>query len=220
MDISSKYQLPTSYYLQSDVVDIAQDLIGKILFTQIDGQISAAVITETEAYAGIDDKASHAYGGRRTKRTETMFLQGGHAYIYLIYGIHHLLNVVTNKEEIPHAVLIRGGFPVLGLEKMKARNSYKTFNELSLVGPGRLSKLMGIQINMDAIPLLKNTDKNAIWIEDWGWSKKLKKHIETSKRIGIDYAEEDAELPYRFYLPPKSIEIISLLKQIRNPINN
>jgi len=219
LDIYSKYQLPPSYYLQSDVVYLAKDLIGKILFTQIDGQISAAIITETEAYAGVHDKASHAYGGRRTKRTETMFLEGGHAYIYLVYGMHHLLNVVTNTEEIPHAVLIRGGFPVLGRDIMISRNSKKDLSKLSLVGPGKLSKLMGIHTSMDAILLERDLDKNSVWIEDWQLSKSLKKYIEISKRIGIEYAEEDADLPYRFFLPPKSEEIISILKQIRKPVD-
>lgn len=219
MDIYSKYQLPPSYYLNPDVIHLARDLIGKILFTQIDGQISAAIITETEAYAGVTDKASHAYGGRRTKRTETMFLKGGHAYIYLIYGIHHLFNVVTNKKEIPHAILIRGGYPILGMDQMIARNSNKELNELSLIGPGKLSKLMGILTSMDTILLQRNIDRNSIWIEDWGLSKELEKYIETSKRIGIDYAEEDTELPYRFFIPPKSEELTSILKQIRKPVD-
>ena len=93
---------------------MAKNLIGKLIFSNINGHLTSAIITETEAYAGTNDKASHAFGNRRTKRTETMYMEGGHAYIYLIYGMHHLLNIVTNEKEIPHAVLIRGGYPVDG----------------------------------------------------------------------------------------------------------
>jgi len=219
LDTFSKYQLPPSYFLQSDVVHLAKDLIGKILYSNINGYISAAIITETEAYAGLNDKASHAYGDKKTPRTKTMYLKGGHAYIYLVYGIHHLLNIVTNKEGIPHAVLIRGGYPIEGVKKMIERNQNRKLDHLSLIGPGKFSKLMGIHKSMDGIELKPGKIHPAIWIEDWGLTKKVKNHIETSKRIGIDYAEEDADLPYRFYLPPKSNEIISVLKQVSKPIN-
>lgn len=199
------------------MVKLAQELIGKVIFTKIDGCLCAAIITETEAYAGINDKASHAYGNKRTKRTETMYLEGGHAYIYLIYGIHHLFNVVTNKENIPHAVLIRGAYPIIGQSNMKLRAS-KKLNNSSLVGPGRFSKLMGISTQLNAIELHPK-QKNAIWLEDWGLNKKLENYIQTTKRIGIDYAEEDALLPFRFFIPLKSKTVLSILEEVGKPID-
>ena len=100
-------KLKREFYLREDVVQIAKELLGKVLFTNIGGKITAGIITETEAYAGITDRASHAYNNRRTARTEVMYAVGGTSYVYLCYGIHHLFNVVTNKKDIPHAVLIR-----------------------------------------------------------------------------------------------------------------
>ena len=108
--------LPASYFQQENVVHLAKDLIGKILLTRFSNKTTACIITETEAYAGIHDKASHAYNGKLTKRTKTMFEAGGIVYIYLIYGIHSLFNIVTNQQNIPHAVLIRGGYPISGFQ--------------------------------------------------------------------------------------------------------
>jgi len=107
-------KIPPSFYLKDDVVKIASELLGKYLFTNFNGMLTGGIITETEAYAGITDKASHAYDDKRTKRTEIMYYKGGTAYVYLCYGIHSLFNIVTNAENIPHAVLIRGIFPTLG----------------------------------------------------------------------------------------------------------
>ena len=119
-------KLSPDFYLREDVVQISQDLLGKYLFTQIGGKTTAGIITETEAYAGITDKASHAYGGKRTARTETMYARGGTAYVYLCYGIHHLFNVVTNMPGIPHAVLIRAVIPAEGIETiLRRRNKEK-----------------------------------------------------------------------------------------------
>ncbi len=93
--------LPESYYHHTNVVEIASDLLGKTLATRFEGKLTAGIITETEAYAGVVDKAAHPYGGRRTKRTETMFNRGGVSYVYLCYGIHHLFNIVTNHKDVP-----------------------------------------------------------------------------------------------------------------------
>src|SRR5690606_19477666 len=101
-------KLDRLYYQQSDVVAISRNLIGKVICTNINDEYTSGIITETEAYAGVGDKASHAYGDRRTNRTETMYMQGGYAYVYLCYGIHHLFNIVTNVEGVPNAVLLRG----------------------------------------------------------------------------------------------------------------
>ena len=114
-------KLTDSFFLRSNVVNIARDLIGKYIYTIFDEKLTGGIITETEAYNGIVDRASHAFGGRRTDRTEIMYKRGGLAYVYLCYGIHSLFNVVTNKDGIPHAVLIRAIFPIEGVELMRKR---------------------------------------------------------------------------------------------------
>lgn len=186
-------KLPREFYLQADVVALARQLIGKVLYTQIDGIATAGIITETEAYAGATDKASHAYGERRTKRTETMYAQGGTGYVYLCYGIHHLFNVVTNVEGIPHAVLVRGVKPLEGIDFMRERRNFPKNEKLMAAGPGTVSQALGIKTIHDKTNLLSNT----IWIEDHSIIVPDYK-INITPRIGVDYAGEDAKLPYRF----------------------
>jgi DNA-3-methyladenine glycosylase len=128
-------KLSPSFYTRDDVVAVASDLLGKVLCTRLNGELTEAIIIETEAYAGVTDKASHAYGGRRTKRTEPLFGQGGTAYVYLCYGIHHLFNVVTNEAETPHAVLIRAGTPMTGTERMLKRRKKEQVDKTLLAGP-------------------------------------------------------------------------------------
>jgi len=188
-------RLGMSYYLKDDVVFLAKDLIGKVLHSNINGIECAGLISETEAYAGVYDKASHAYGGRKTSRTEVMYREGGIAYIYLIYGIHHLFNIVSNVSNVPHAILLRGIVPMSGKTLMEERlgkqiKSYKQTN-----GPGKAAKCMGLEISMTGETLLGDR----IWIEDKGINL-TNADIETSARIGIDYAGEDAQLPYRFFI--------------------
>ncbi len=186
-------KLPLEFYTRKDVVQISQDLLGKVLCTKIDGQVSKAIITETEAYVGINDKASHAHGGRRTKRTEPLYAQGGMAYVYLCYGIHHLFNVVTNEVNTPHAVLIRAGEPFEGIELMQRRRKRQKMDRSLLAGPGTLSQALGITTDLTGISLLDNRT----WVED---QKNVidPKSVITGPRVGINYAEEDAHLPYRF----------------------
>lgn len=188
-------KLSEDFYLRTDVVLIAKELLGKYLVSCIDGKITVGLISETEAYEGITDKASHAHNGRRTARTEAMFLKGGRTYIYLCYGIHHLFNVVTNVEGIPHAVLIRAVLPVEGHQLMCNRTNKPKANHKIADGPGKLTKAMEIQVVHNNLSLVGND----IWIEDRSYKVK-EKDILISKRIGIDYAEEDADLPYRFSL--------------------
>ncbi len=185
--------LTESFYTRPDVVKISRELIGKVLCTRIDGQLTEAIITETEAYAGVNDKASHAYGGRRTKRTEVMFWQGGYAYIYLCYGMYSLFNVVTNVDGTPHAVLIRGGVPLTGTDIMLQRTGKKKAGKDLLIGPGKLSKALGLHFSQTGTPL----SGDMIWIEDRG-IKIPAAVITATPRIGVDYAGEDAKLPYRF----------------------
>ena len=187
--------LSKEFYSGDDVVAISRALLGKVLCCNVDGETAKAIITETEAYAGVDDKASHAYRGRNTQRTEIMHAQGGIAYVYRCYGIHHLFNVVTNKVDIPHAVLIRAGFPFEGAMHMLLRRGKKKPDENLLAGPGSLSKALGITTKLSGASLTGGS----VWIEDYGLCAD-DQHIQTGPRIGIDYAEEDAARPYRFLI--------------------
>ena len=188
-------KLPQSYYLTEDVVGIAQDLLGKLLFSKINNQITAGIISETEAYAGITDKASHAYDGLKTQRTEVLYKQGGCSYVYLCYGIHHLFNVVTGPINQPHAILIRGIIPVVGQNIMAKRVKKVSISYKHTNGPGKLSKALGIttKLNNELIT------GDRVWIEE-GDNKMRSKDIVSSQRIGVAYAKEDALLPYRFIL--------------------
>lgn len=156
------------------------------------------MITETEAYAGAIDMASHAYGERRTERTKVMYTEGGTTYVYLCYGIHFLFNVVTGKKEEPHAVLIRAIYPTIGIEKIKERTGKHEINYSITNGPGKLSKALGIKTIHNGLKL----DGNIIWIEDLQTSF-TDEDILVTERIGVQYAGEDAKLPYRFLLKPE-----------------
>jgi DNA-3-methyladenine glycosylase len=191
--------LNQAFYMRQDVVVIAKELIGKIICTQFDDILTTARIVETEAYNGIIDKASHAYGGRNTKRTSVMFGHPGHAYVYLCYGIHHLFNIVTNNEGTPHAVLIRAAEPIEGINTMLERTG-KPNPDFSLTrGPGNVSKALGIHSRHSGLSLLEPP----IWIAG---DKTIidPTNIIATPRIGVDYAAEDAFLPYRFLLKDNS----------------
>jgi len=155
-------KLQADFYQREDVLLISRELLGKVLCTNFHGKLTSGIIVETEAYAGVTDKASHAYGGRRTKRTETMYAKGGSAYVYLCYGIHHLFNIVTNKENIPHAVLIRAIQPLDGIEIMLQRRNKKKVDQSLTAGPGSLTRALGITVK-DSGTLLMD---NLIWLED------------------------------------------------------
>lgn len=187
-------KLPFSFYLNTDVNSLARQLIGKMLFTQIDGEITAGIIVETEAYAGIEDKASHAYGGRLTDRTKTMYLKGGVSYVYLCYGIHNLFNVVTGPLNMPHAVLIRGVEPVIGTEIMLQRRGMTLLKPNLTAGPGALSKALAIDRTFNA----KDLTGEEIWIED-GWDVDPES-IVAAPRVGVGYAADHALLPWRYYI--------------------
>ena len=188
-------KLKRYYYLQEDVVAVARDLLGKVLFTSIKGKFTGGIITETEAYAGINDKASHAFGGKRTPRNEVMYAGGGTSYVYLCYGMHHLFNVVTNTKDIPHAVLIRAIKPIEGIDTILKRRKHKTLAKNTAGGPGTVSQAMGISTKLNG----EDLTGSKIWLQDDG-IKVLKQNITAGPRIGVDYAGEDAKLPYRFIL--------------------
>lgn len=184
--------LPKSFYENPDVVEVAKSLLGKVLCTSFDGVLTSGIIKETEAYCGRDDRACHANNGLRTDRTETMYGPPGHAYIYLCYGIHHLFNVVTNREGLADAVLIRGIEPLEGIDQIKERRGNIDQKNLTN-GPGKLSMALHIHTEMSGISLFEPP----IWIEDRG-IKVFEKDINATPRVGVDYAGEDAKREWRF----------------------
>lgn len=190
---TTQMKLKKTYYLQPNVVKLASDLIGKVLVTKSGNTLTSGIITETEAYNGSVDKASHAYGGRRTPRTEVMFAEGGISYVYLCYGIHNLFNIVTNVKDVPHAVLVRAIQPLKGTEHILKRRNSKVLNKKLCVGPGKVSSALGITLKHNALDLGGST----IWLED---DNIKPKNILVGPRIGVDYAGEDAKLPYRFWV--------------------
>ena len=188
-------KLLMDFYQQEDVLTISKKLLGKVLCTKFDSNLTSGIIVETEAYAGETDRASHAYGGKRTQRTEVMYASGGTAYIYLCYGIHHLFNVVTNFEGIPHAVLIRAIEPKDGIEIMLQRRNKKTVNQSLAAGPGALTQALGITVANSGVSL----KDNLIWLEDQNifYSNQ---DIIASPRVGVQYAGKDAQNSWRFQI--------------------
>jgi DNA-3-methyladenine glycosylase len=185
-------KLPDSFYQRADVVMIARELLGKVLVTQVDGIITAGTIVETEAYSHTE-KGCHAYGSKKTQRNAIMFEKGGHSYVYLCYGMHHLFNVVTNQPGIPEAVLIRALEPVQGINEMVLRRGKLKNNFHLTSGPGKLTKALGIDRKLNGKYLMDDE----VWVEEHD-NKISNRNIVAGPRIGIDYAGEDARLPWRF----------------------
>lgn len=189
-------KLTIDFYDREDVVKIAKELLGKILITKFDGILTSGRICETEAYIAINDRASHSYNGKRTDRNEHMYATAGTSYVYICYGMHHLFNVVTNKKDVPDAVLIRAVEPLKGIEDMLIRTGKKTLDNTLTKGPGNVGKALGISKQHSGLNLLKNE----IYVADDGFELDAKQ-IGISKRIGIDGAGvASASLPYRFYI--------------------
>jgi DNA-3-methyladenine glycosylase len=185
-------KLSKSFYTRDDVTLIARELLGKVLCTNIDGKLTSGIIVETEAYSQ-NDRACHAFGGRRTARTEIFYNDGGLSYVYLCYGIHHLFNVITNRAHTADAVLIRSIEPLEGIEKMLVRRGMDQIAHRIAAGPGSVSRALGIDKNHNGLHL----HEDRIWIEDRGIQYK-KSQITASPRVGVDYAGEDALLPWRY----------------------
>lgn len=182
-------------FYQKDAVQSARDLLGKIIVRKYDGKIITVKIVETEAYCGAEDKASHAHNNKKTKRTAPMFKEGGHAYIYLIYGMYYCLNVVTAAENNPHAVLIRGVEPLEGLKHIKENRQIKSNKAKDLTnGPGKLSQALKIDKSFDGCNLVIN---NSLYITAGGTEDF---EIESSPRVNIDYAEEYKDKKWRFFI--------------------
>ncbi len=188
-------KISLDYYQQNDVLYLAKDLLGKYLFTKIDGKLTCGIIVETEAYRGHGDAACHAHMNRRTRRTSIMYKKGGVAYVYLCYGVHNLFNVITNQKGQADAVLIRAIEPTNGLETMLMRRRKIKLNNRLTAGPGNLSKALGIEQSHYGTLL----NGNIMWLEDRNIRFEKKEIVETA-RIGVNYAGEDAFLPWRFYI--------------------
>lgn len=188
-------KLPREFYTRGNVLTVARQLLGRLLVVPArNGRRVSGIIVETEAYRGPEDRASHAFGGRRTNRTQTMYQIGGTAYVYFVYGMHYQFNVVTNVEGIPHAVLIRALEPVEGIELMRRRRHGLPDARLTN-GPGKLCVALGIDGTLDGADLLGDR----VWIEE-GERRLGSSGIATGPRIGIDYAGEWAKRPWRFWL--------------------
>ena len=191
-------KLDRSFYLK-DTVTVATQLLGKLLVHEMDGKMMSGIIVETEAYLGTEDRAAHSFGGRRTPRNEAMYSLGGHAYIYFIYGMYYCFNVVTGHKGVPEAVLVRALEPVEGLDFMAAARykkdyaSLRTRQRINLTnGPGKLCMALNIDRSLNG----EDLSGIRIYIED----RTETPEICSSKRIGIDYAGEDRDLPLRFYI--------------------
>ena len=188
-------RLDKIFYKQPDVVQISKQLLGKYLVTHFNGHLTSGKIVETEAYRAPDDKACHAFNNRRTNRTEIMFAEGGKAYVYLCYGIHHMFNVVTAEKEMAHAILVRAIEPVDNLKKMMERRKMKKLERRLTAGPGILCQALGIKTTHSGTDL--TAEKSPIWIEDRG-NDISEKNIIASPRVGIGYAEECIDWPWCF----------------------
>ncbi len=190
-------RLTATFYQRAEVVQIAKDLLGMVLVTAFDGQLTAGRITETEAYRAPDDRASHAWNNRRTARTEVMFGEGGSAYIYLCYGLHQMFNVVTGPQDTAHAVLIRAIEPLEGLETMLKRRKYQALKPSLTTGPGAVGQALGLHTRWSGQSLL--LPDSPIWIEKRG-EPLAEADVQSGKRIGVAYAGECAEWPWRFWV--------------------
>lgn len=188
-------KLTKSFYTRPDVVQLAHELLGKYVYTCVDGMLTGGMIVETEAYSGENDKACHAHLQRRTQRTEIMYAEGGVAYVYLVYGIHHLFNIITNQQGSADAVLVRAIEPEVGVEEMLLRRNMQQLKPNLTAGPGVLSQALGINKKLYGADLTGST----IWLEDKNVVFSPEK-IAAGPRIGIDYAGEDALLPWRFWV--------------------
>lgn len=192
-------KLKRSFY-EEDTIKVAQKLLGNILVHRTNNTLLYSKIVEVEAYKGIIDKAAHSYGGKRTKRTEVMYGIPGISYVFLIYGMYNCFNIITESKDIPTAVLVRAAEPLNNFDIMSLNRFGKPYSELSnrqkvnlTNGPGKLCMALNIDRSLngedlckDNIYILENNDKDF--------------DIESSKRIGIDYAEEAAEYKWRFYI--------------------
>jgi DNA-3-methyladenine glycosylase len=188
-------KLPLTFYERKDVVTIARELLGKVVQTVINGETTSGRIVETEAYVALVDKASHAFGGKRTARNEHMYAAAGTTYVYICYGMHQMLNIVTNDKDIPDAILIRAIEPIEGTDIMLQRTRKPTADATLTKGPGNVGKALGISKEHSGLPL---NEKIIIYSDEYSDIPEI--NVGSSKRIGVESAGEDGLLPYRFYI--------------------
>lgn len=193
-------RLRASFYTRPDVVALSRELLGAYLFTRLPGPdgtdaLTGGRITETEAYAGPEDRASHAYANRRTRRTEVMYRSGGVAYVYLCYGMHHLFNIVTNRRGTPHAILVRAIEPTDGIDTMLARRRKQRIDKTLTCGPACVTQALGIDLALNGADLTGDR----VWME----ARDAPPHprlVNAAPRVGVDYAGAHAARPWRFML--------------------
>ena len=188
-------KLPESFYQDDDVVSLSSKLLGKYLFTCVDGQLTGGIIVETEAYRGPEDRGSHAYNHRRTARNEIMYAKGGVVYMYICYGIHDMLNIVTGMENESHAILIRAIEPLYGLDIMRRRRNIVNHDTRLCRGPGALARALGLNKSHNGTDLLGET----IWIEDRD-NPVPDDRIIASARVGMNFEGPYKTIPWRFYI--------------------
>ncbi|HVF30932.1 MAG TPA: DNA-3-methyladenine glycosylase [Pyrinomonadaceae bacterium] len=190
----SAVRLSRAFFTRRDTLRVARDLLGKLLVVPDEnGTRVSGMIVETEAYLGEIDKAAHSYGGRRTLRNEATYAEGGHVYVFFVYGMYYQLNLVTGLADHPHVVLIRGIEPVEGIQIMRERRGAMKETNLTS-GPGKLCIAFGITRDLNGEDLMGDR----IWVEDHRNFQKTE--IAIGPRVGIDYAEEFAEMPWRFWV--------------------
>jgi DNA-3-methyladenine glycosylase len=187
-------KLPRKFYKRDDTLQIARDLLGKnLVVPDRTGNRVSGMIVETEAYLGPLDKAAHSHNNRRTKRTEPMFSEGGVAYVFFVYGMYYQFNVVVGKRDVPHAILIRAIEPIEGIDAMRSRRGEMPDGNLTS-GPGKLCISLGVDKSVNG----EDLRGKRVWIED---GRTLQRNeIKSGRRIGIDYAGEFAEKPWRFWV--------------------
>jgi DNA-3-methyladenine glycosylase len=188
-------KLPVSFFKSDDVVQLSAKLLGKFLYTHIDGKLTGGIIVETEAYRGPEDRGSHAFNNRRTPRNEIMYAEGGVVYMYICYGIHDMLNIVTGQEGDSHAILIRALEPVVGLDIMRLRRGFDTDDRRLCKGPGALARAMGLNKLHNGL----SVSGDEIWIEENTDFKSAEK-IVSAPRIGLNIDEPYKSIPWRFYV--------------------
>ena len=194
-------KLTREFFTRQDTLRVARELLGKLLVVPTDdGRRVSGMIVETEAYLGEIDKAAHSYGGRRTERNEITYAEGGHVYVFFVYGMYYQLNLVTGLTDHPHVVLIRAIEPVDGIEIMRQRRGPMKDKNLTS-GPGKLCIALGITRELNGEDLVSS---GRIWVEEY---RRVMKTVERGVRVGIDYAEEFAEMPWRFWV--KGNEFVS-----------
>ncbi len=205
--------LPRDFYLNDSTVRIARKLLGKLLISTTGEVITGGLIVETEAYCGINDRACHAYMGKKTKRNSALYMEGGTVYVYFTYGLHYLLNVVTRPAGIPEAVLIRGIIPAVGIKEIYRRRNRDMPLEDICIGPATVTQALMIDLRQNGTSFLEGPLK----IYETGLSFSSKE-IMVGPRVGVDYAGEDAFLPYRFQVTKQARQ--KLINKFLNAINH